>query len=138
MSAITNGLLEYFGSVMGYKGELQFSLSMWAVINRVGDTNAPHTHPSNLLSGAYYLQIPTGMVGGEIVFMDPRGAVNSYGSERKDRAGLKAPWDSPNVGHTPKQGDLIIFPSWLPHYVKAFGSEDPTAERVVISFNAAV
>lgn len=138
MKAVTEGLLNYFGKVMGYTGELQFALSMWAVMNRPGDTNAPHTHPGNLLSGAYYLRIPEGMTGGEIVFMDPRGAVNSYGSERKDRAGLKAPWDHPSVAHSPKQGDLLIFPSWLPHYVNAFRSEDPEAERVVISFNAAV
>lgn len=138
MKVITDGLMEYFGKVMGYSGELQFALSAWAVMNRSGDTNAPHTHPGNLLSGAYYLHIPSGMTGGEIVFMDPRGNVNAYGSERKERSGLKAPWDHPSVAHPPKQGDLLIFPSWLPHYVNAFRAEDPEDERVVISFNAAV
>lgn len=138
MKAITNGLMEYFGKAMGYQGELQFALSAWAVMNRAGDTNAPHTHPGNLVSGAYYLQIPAGMTGGEIVFMDPRSNVNAYGSERKERLGLRAPWDHPSVVHPPKLGDLLIFPSWLPHYVNAFRAEDPAAERVVISFNAAV
>jgi len=31
-----------------------------------------------------------------------------------------------------------VIPSWLPPYVNAFQSPDPTAERIVISFNAAV
>ena len=136
--SITKGLLQYFGSVMGFQGELQFTLSAWAVINRAGDTNAPHTHPANLLSGAYYLRIPPGMQGGEIVFMDPRFNVNGYGSPNKERIGLRAPWDNSSVLHAPQQGDLLIFPSWLPHYVTPFQAPDPGAERIVISFNAAV
>lgn len=135
---ITRALLEYFGNVMQYQGELRFALSMWAVINRAGDTNAPHTHPGNLVSGAYYLRIPEGMTGGEIVFMDPRGNVNAYGSHAKTQAGLQAPWDHATVAHAPKQGDLLLFPSWLPHYVNAFRAPAPEAERIVISFNAAV
>jgi uncharacterized protein (TIGR02466 family) len=138
VEAVTKGLLEYFGAVMGFEGELQFALSAWAVLNPRGATNAPHTHPGNMLSGAYYLRIPEAMTGGEIVFMDARANVNAYGSERKDRLGLRAPWDHATVAHAPKQGDLLIFPSWLPHYVNAFDSPEPNAERVVISFNAAV
>ena len=138
MQAVTKGLFEYFGQVMGYEGELRFALSAWAVINKPGDTNAPHTHPGNLLSGAYYLQIPSAMTGGEIVFMDPRLNANAYGSDAKDKIRLRAPWDNSSVAHAPKEGDLLIFPSWLPHYVNAFQAPDPAAERIVISFNAAV
>ena len=136
--AVTKGLFDYFGSVMGFEGEVSFVLSGWAVINRAGDSNAPHTHPRNLLSGAYYLRVPDGMEGGEIAFMDPRFNANAYGSEAMQRIGLRPPWDTPQVLHAPKQGDLLIFPSWLGHYVNAFRAPDPQAERIVISFNAAV
>jgi uncharacterized protein (TIGR02466 family) len=136
--AVTDAVLAYFHEAMGFEGELAFTLTGWAVINGPGDTNAPHNHPRSLLSGAFYLQVPEGMRGGEIVFMDPRFNANAYGSAEMRRLGLCPPWDRTVVSHMPTPGDLLIFPSWLMHYVERFEADAADAQRIVISFNVAV
>jgi uncharacterized protein (TIGR02466 family) len=131
-------MFAYIAQGMGFSGEIRFALHGWAVINRPGDLNVPHTHPRNLLSGVFYVQVPAGMRGGEIVFMDPRPGANAYGSKEMDRLGLKPPWDTTSVNHQPATGDLLIFPSWLTHYVHPFEADGEDPQRIVVSFNVAV
>jgi uncharacterized protein (TIGR02466 family) len=135
---ITGAVVEYFTQAMAFEGRVSFALNGWAVINAPGDFNAPHNHAKNLLSGVFYVQVPEGMRGGELVFMDPRLHVNAYGGEEMRRIGLRPPWDLPTLAHPPATGDLLVFPSWLMHYVNPFCSASPADVRIVVSFNVAV
>ena len=103
--------------------------SMWAIINTKGAANYQHQHSNSTISGAYYVRAPKN--SGDIIFYDPRPApVYTY---------PKAV--SPNFlnaqinGISPKEGALVLFPSYLDHSVNENLSNE---ERIVISFNISI
>ncbi|MEQ1862060.1 MAG: TIGR02466 family protein [Chthoniobacteraceae bacterium] len=136
--AITKALFAYIAEIFGYRGEIQLALTGWSVINRAGDYNVPHNHAANLLSGALYLCVPAGMTGGAIVFQDPRLNLNAHETEGMRRLKVKPPWMSPTINVQPVEDEILIFPSWLNHWVEPFQCDEPEALRIVISFNSTV
>ena len=137
-AAIHRALAGYLGEAFGYSGALDLALTGWAVINHPGDFNVPHNHAANLLSGALYIAIPTDLRGGSLVFQDPRHNLNAHETDPMHRLGVRPPWLNPVSHITPVAGEVIVFPSWLNHYVEPFTSADPDAVRIVVSFNATV
>ena len=97
--------------------------AMWGNINPKGGFNFTHVHPSGWLSGVYYIQLPEG--NNEIVFQDPRSA-RMMDFQRSSL--IKDEYFS----HYPKVGELLLFPSWLPHFVTPNTSDQ---NRISISFN---
>jgi len=135
---VVKSIIAYAGKGLGFDGEFEFDLTAWAVVNGAGHYNVPHNHNPFLISGALYIQVPGGMEDGEIVFLDPRTNLNASVPRSLLQRGQLPPWNRTSIAHTPRCGDLLLFPSWLMHYVNAFTAPDPTAERIVISFNAGV
>ena len=93
---------------------------MWGNINDKYNYNQAHIH-SGALSGVFYLQVPEN--SGKIVFVNP------------------APR---STGHLIRQNDydvqpqnllLLLFPSWLEHYVEQNMSDE---SRISLSFNIGV
>ena len=134
---VVQGILDYAGDALGFSGDFLFELTGWAVVNRAGDYNVPHNHNPNVISGAFYVAVPESMLAGEIVFLDPRLNLNASVTRTMQEREQLPPWNKTSIAHAPHTGDLILFPSWLMHYVNAFTAPDPDAERIVISFNAA-
>jgi uncharacterized protein (TIGR02466 family) len=134
---VVQGILDFAGAGLGFTGDFAFELTGWAVVNRPGDYNVPHNHNPNIISGAFYVRVPEGMQAGEIVFLDPRLNLNASVTRSMQERGQLPPWNKTSIAHAPSVGDLLLFPSWLLHYVNAFTAPDPAAERIVISFNAA-
>ena len=104
-------------------------VSAWANVNRFGDFNTPHSHPQSNWSGVYYVRTGAepadNQYSGMIEFFDPRFAVEMN----------KVPGD-PFYGRykvRPEDGMVLVFPSWLLHFVYPYLGED---ERISISFNA--
>ena len=108
----------------------RFRLEGWVNVNRAGDHNLLHCHPGCFLSATYYVKIPPGMSGGDIVFRDPRGPVVAM----YETPGIELPWVGSGTGipHTPATGHLLLFPSWLEHRVEPF---EGSGERISIAFN---
>lgn len=136
--AVTKALFAYIAEVFAYRGEISLALTGWTVINRPGDYNVPHNHAANLLSGALYLSVPEGMKGGAIVFQDPRLNLNAHETEGTRRLNVKPPWMSPSISVQPSTGEILVFPSWLNHWVEPYQCDDPEALRIVVSFNSTV
>lgn len=90
---------------------------MWANINDRHCYNGNHTH-GGILSGVLYLQCPSN--SGRLILCNP--AVRSDGHLIR----------SSNYPITPESLALILFPSWLEHYVEPNQNTDP---RISISFN---
>ncbi|MEA3187346.1 MAG: hypothetical protein QOD99_1176 [Chthoniobacter sp.] len=134
--AITRALFAFVGEAFGYSGELEIAITGWAVVNGVGHFNAPHDHAANLLSGALYIAIPDSMRGGAIVFQDPRLNLAAYQTEGMRRLKIKPPWCRTTISVVPAVGEVLVFPSWLMHFVEPFQCDDPEAVRIVVSFNA--
>ena len=103
--------------------------NMWAIINTGGSANLRHQHGNSTISGAYYVRAPKN--SGDIVFYDPRPApVYTYPKAVNPNL-LNAQVN----GISPKEGALVLFPSYLDHSVNENLSDE---ERIVISFNISI
>ena len=110
----------------------ELQIEGWINVNPTGAFNAPHAHPSFALSGTYYVSIPSHSVSiapnalsGAFVFLDPRANAAAVSIE-----GARC-FES-QVVVRPKAGMLMIFPSYLRHWV--YPNEEES-ERVSIAFN---
>lgn len=103
--------------------------SMWAIINKKDDYNVVHTHPNSYLSAAYYVSAPKNC--GRFQVESLNIAKRHFYPEVLKNNELNA-----NVaGLEVKEGDLLMFPGYLPHKV-AMNEFDE--DRIVISFNVGI
>ena len=100
--------------------------SMWSIINKKDASNARHIHSNNYLSSAYYVRAPKNC--GNIVFHDPR-SVTTF---RYPKIAKPNNLNTNVFSVEPKEGLLVLFPSYLYHSVDLNRSGE---ERIVISFN---
>ena len=106
--------------------------NMWANINYPGAYNRQHTHPNSLWSGVYYVKVPKD--SGKLFLEDPRPAANVIEGQRLK----KLPPPLLRVVYYPAtEGQMIMFPAWVPHGVEMNESKDEgeKAWRVSVSFN---
>jgi uncharacterized protein (TIGR02466 family) len=107
------------------------SLSGWATVCRDGAYHAPHSHPDSAWSGVYYVAAgrkdPDRPLNGVLEFLDPRAGVDAVTAPGD-------PYGEPFRVH-PEDGLLVIFPSWLYHWVHPYVGNEP---RIAVSFNASV
>ena len=99
---------------------------MWAIINKKNNFNIEHTHPNNYLSAAYYVKAPENC--GSFIVTNP----NSVSRERITASVRKTEFNQNRAQIKPKEGDLLLFPAYLPHSVGMNLSDE---DRIVISFN---
>jgi uncharacterized protein (TIGR02466 family) len=110
-----------------FRGTL--AVSAWATLCRQGAYHAPHSHPDSAWSGVYYVDPgadnPNQPLNGVLEFLDPRSGVEAVTAPGD-------PYGEP-IRVRPQPGLLVIFPSWLQHWVHPYTGQTP---RVAISFNA--
>ncbi len=99
---------------------------MWSIINKKNDYNTIHTHPNSYLSAAYYVKAPKNC--GKFIVENP------HSISRHSYPALERPTEfNTKVARVEiEEGDLLLFPAYLPHGVEENKSEE---DRVVISFN---
>jgi len=107
---------------------LRLRLFAWMNSNPPGSYNAPHTHPMAHWSGVYYVKQPEveKEQSGQIELLDPRSDLPNWRI-------LGGPAFRPKRRIRPESGELIIFPSYLSHWVYPNESRE---DRVTIAFNA--
>mgnify|MGYP000058851041 CR=1 FL=1 len=99
---------------------------MWAIINKRGNFNTEHIHPNSNLSAAYYVKAPDNC--GEFKVSNPHAISRDKFPERENPTEL----NRLIAKHKIEEGDLLIFPSYLPHSVLPNESDE---DRMVVSFN---
>ena len=99
---------------------------IWAIINKKNDFNVVHTHPNSFLSAAYYVKAPKNC--GKFQVENPNIAKRHFSPEIAN----KNEFNAQVAGLEINEGDLLIFPGYLPHKVAKNESEE---DRIVISFN---
>ena len=99
---------------------------MWAIINKKNNFNLEHTHPNNYLSAAYYVKAPQNC--GSFRVSNP----NQIARERIPLSDKKTELNMNIAQIQPVEGDLLLFPAYLPHSVGINLSDE---DRIVISFN---
>lgn len=105
-------------------------VNMWANVNSKNSYNVTHHHPNSTFSGVYYVKVPK--PESKIWFLDPRTQSKMMPIERDGEFIEDKPdfWDA--VFFTPREGMLILFPSYLDHRVDANLADE---DRISISFN---
>jgi uncharacterized protein (TIGR02466 family) len=100
----------------------------WINVFKPGAQEAQHSHDGSVLSCSYYVEAPKDC--GCIVMPDPIGARRSYreftkttGSDLLTRR---------DIAVEPQPGRLVMFESWLPHYVQCNKSDKV---RISIAMN---
>jgi uncharacterized protein (TIGR02466 family) len=104
-----------------------FMVHAWANISRSGNYHRMHNHPSSCWSGCYYVSSSSqaNSLAGVLEFYDPRPfteMVYAPGTPYGQRMLVR-----------PVPGLMVLFPSWLYHFVHPCNSEEP---RISIAFNA--
>lgn len=107
---------------------LRLKIFGWMNANPPGGFNAPHTHPGAQWSGVYYVSQPDVDEGnsGMIEFLDPRSDLPNW------RLLGAAPFRGKKKLR-PKPGEMILFPSYLVHWVYPNEADE---ERMSVAFNA--
>ena len=105
---------------------------MWANINYPGSYNKQHMHPNSQWSGVYYVKVPEN--SGRLFIEDPRSGPNII-LPRRVKNLPKALWRV--VVYPAIEGQMIMFPAWLPHGVEMNESKEKGEKgwRVSVSFN---
>jgi uncharacterized protein (TIGR02466 family) len=100
----------------------------WINVLGKGGLNTPHDHPAWVWSGCYYVSVPEcdNELSGNIEFFDTRTNVRTLSVEG-------AACFTSKFTMKPRNGMLLIFPSYLRHWVYPNESEQ---DRVTIAFNA--
>lgn len=101
--------------------------SFWINIMRENCTHSSHLHPLSVISGTFYLQTPKGCSG--LKFEDPRLAQMMASPPRKAKARAE---NQRFITLTPKEGNLILFESFMKHEVAPHRLKAP---RISVSFN---
>ena len=96
----------------------------WMTVHMNGSSHQPHVHKATQFNAVYYVKVPPN--SGDLVFDDPRGissidltGVTTEASLEKDGKTRRPlpPFHSRVWRHTPREGDLILFPAWLRYVV---------------------
>lgn len=109
----------------------QLSVQAWANVSGPGAYNKPHIHAGSMWSGVYYVDAGTYPEehpdSGTIEFMDSRWGASIIpfpGMPFRDRYTVQ-----------PVTGMLLLFPSWMYHYVNAYRGE---GVRISVAFNVRI
>jgi uncharacterized protein (TIGR02466 family) len=120
---------EIMHSQFGLKKEFRPVLdNLWININPIGGFNIPHVHGESIFSGVFYVKGTKD--NGNIIFTHPAINIPYHLPEIIiDKFNLI---NSGSVFHHPQPGKLLMFPSWISHYVEPNLINE---ERISIAFN---
>jgi uncharacterized protein (TIGR02466 family) len=100
------------------RGELKLS-ALWANVMPADCYHAFHIHPNSVVSGTYYVNVPSG--ASPLRIEDPRA--NLF---------MSCPARPIQIDFSPKAGEIILFESWMRHEVPPHSAE---SSRMSVSFN---
>lgn len=122
------------GHVRRFARQLAFDLrgkrlsmtDCWVNVMPRGVAHGLHLHPQSVISGTYYVQVPSG--SSALKFEDPRLDRFMAAPPRRANAGANRTW----VTIPAREEVVLLFESWLRHEVPA---QRARGQRVSISFN---
>ena len=100
--------------------------NIWLNVNKHKDMNMPHIHPKSICSGVFYVEVFKN--SGDLVFENP----NDLQLFLEDSVKEYNIYNSCIWRLKPLNNNLVLFPSWMKHYVDMNLSNK---DRISISFN---
>ena len=98
----------------------------WANINNNTAISQPHSHTKSVFSCVYYVKGSED--SGQLTFMTPINCLDYVIDS--DYVKCRTDFNTTEISIPPMVGSLVIFPSWLKHYVKTNTGD----ERISIAF----
>jgi len=93
----------YLTSLRGDSENHQFRTFPWVEVYDPGDAQTTHVHTGAAIAGMFFARYAEGSHGSQkLVFEDTRGMIAPFGRTHE---------------HQPVQGEVVLWPAWLPHYV---------------------
>lgn len=87
----------------GERGRRRFRTFIWAEVYRNADSQRPHVHTGASTAGVFFSRYSSSKEGAQkFSFEDPRGINPPFGKTHN---------------HQPKQGEVLLFPSWASHFI---------------------
>lgn len=118
---------EDYMKTLGYKlSKSDFSIYLFASEMKEGDQHNVHTHQNSILSGVFYLQVPTGSA--DLIFYDPRPFRKFVSYPILQQTEIT--WD--HIVFKPEKGILLMWESWIEHAVPKNNNQDG---RITLVFN---
>lgn len=122
---------EFLHERLGVSREIEFYMTnSWSIRHRKGDWAQEHDHKNSIISGVVYLQADDN--SGNIHFLKPHWNANIFPQM------FMVPYETRNQTSAntwtfkPETGQIILFPSSLPHEVEVSQSDN---DRYVLAFN---
>ena len=104
----------------------------WINVNNNINISTPHRHPESFFSAVYYPDV--GDSPGSITFLNPNNQLSYV--IRPEMVEKYDEFNAASQAIIPQTDMLIIFPSWLWHFVNH--EIDPTGERISIAFDSMI
>lgn len=125
----------YFRNFLKIKENTSFYLlNSWINNHKPGDYAQPHCHKNSIFSGVYYIKMPTDFKnGGDLSF--EKGYFNNIGVAPSSFHFEFDEYNHINADTykiTPKNGTLVLFPSYLWHSVTRNNTDE---DRISLAFN---
>jgi uncharacterized protein (TIGR02466 family) len=115
---------------------LRLNVESWFHITRRHGWFGVHNHPNAAWSGVYCVDAgrpdPGHEDSGKLTFLHPNASAAMHTDVGNES--LQPPFNIQHVGYVLEPGQLVLFPSWLLHYVTPFVGE---GERITVAFNCA-
>ena len=125
--SVTRCINEYFYEIMQATQETEIYITeSWVNKTVKGQYHHQHTHTNSVISGVLFLEYDDKDMTGKINFVSPK-----YHQIDIDVYNQNA-FTGKRFAVTPKQGVILLFPSWLPHSVDSYKGDAP---RISLSFN---
>ena len=112
------------------KESVQLRGYAWININKPGDYNIKHVHPTNNLSGVLWIKCLEN--SGDIVFDSPNNFESFLENKSYNDDFKKSNFIDDSYHCYPTEGRIIVFPSHLQHHVQENKSNE---DRISVSFN---
>jgi uncharacterized protein (TIGR02466 family) len=132
-------LYQLIGKVNNYDQnilkDLHIKTESWFHVMRNNAYFPVHSHSMASWSGVYCVDpgdtVEADERSGRLEFINPHPQASTYVDMAN--ANLKGVFETGHVGVNFKEGELVLFPSWLQHYVLPYKG---SRERITVAFNA--
>ena len=102
----------------------------WVLKHEPNDYNPAHSHANSLITGVYYLEVPEH--SGDITFWKPDGLTNIFHVSTNIPYKEYTPINCGTWTITPREGDLLLFPSHLRHSIS---TNETNKQRYSLTIN---